>query len=110
PTLGEPYRTKPSFWLSKPAFDQESSGYHFSSDILHHKQDGTHATLQKMSDRMVYEDEKTTAMFETHSFQFLDARSKHPDITQVDFQRAATMFLLWETVRTHPVFAENDKG
>lgn len=106
PTLGEPYRTKPKFWLSREAYSQEPSGYHFSEGVLLHKHDSKESSFRQLDNGLEYADAEISVSFDSNDFHIIQMKARRPGKLEVDLRIAGTMYFLWDTLNSHPLFME----
>ena len=68
PTSGEPYRTKPKFYLTSQSFAQESNGYMLADGVLKAKVDGELESLSRQEDQLIYKTKDINARLNARTF------------------------------------------
>lgn len=104
PTNGSPYRQKPLFYMTEESFERERNGYYLSRGALKFRGDGEVGVLKRTSDAYIYETEDVTATFEGDAFTIQEVQFKKDEINQVDFDRAAEMYFLLESLNDFYLF------
>lgn len=103
PTAEAPYKNKPKFYLSAKSFNEVSEGFLFSrlpgKDILIQKEQGGIRTIEKQSDKWVYETDHVKAHFSNDDFELEHAEFKVPCAQQAYFTVAAEMRVLYEAAQ-----------
>ncbi len=79
PTDGEPYRTKPHFFLSAESFLAEDEGYLLESEYLKYKANGQIEIMKIEDDHLLYSNEKLSAIFDRSNMRIKVLHSKVKD-------------------------------
>ncbi|MFQ6605251.1 MAG: putative selenate reductase subunit YgfK [Fidelibacterota bacterium] len=103
PTAGDPFRTKPQFYLSREAFEAESQGYWFDENGLYFKHDSRVASLKDNGGSFTFRDDDidvtmNKTQLDVSAVTFLGPKD------EVSLFQAVTMVFLYENVKVLPVF------
>jgi putative selenate reductase len=100
PTEGSPYRDKPHLHLSIKSMNQSEEGYFLSrlpqKDVLIYKEKGGIRTLERATDRWIYETDHVRAEFAPDDFKPINAVFKVPCLQQAHFRMVAEMSVIFE--------------
>lgn len=103
PTAGDPYKTKPKFFLNGETFDAEENGYWMDGNTLFSKMDGIQSSLNLTEGNYRYKSDiinikMDSSNYEIISAQFLNGKSEmqSSDITE--------MIVLFENMKDYPLF------
>ncbi len=103
PSLGAPYRDKPSFYLTISSFNEAEEGYYFANlkdrKNLIFKQKNHITTLTELPGEYVYENDYVTGRFSREGFRLLEAAFKTPCVREAHFMKAAEMSVLLKGVK-----------
>lgn len=103
PTSGDPYKTKPRFYLTKESFDAETHGYWLNGDEL---------VFKSMEKTSVLRNEETVFRFINHTVE-VTMNKVNLDIQFVKFlngehevklSKAVEMIILFENLKKTPIF------
>ncbi len=102
PTSGDPYKTKPKFWLSKETFQQENSGYHLNGNILSYKNGSFFANLIEKNDSHQYADNHLEMRVDKNTLDITDIHLKKD--LKSDTHHFARLAVLFENLKDNPLF------
>jgi len=102
PTSGDPYKTKPQFYLSKQTYDLEENGYWLDGSTLFNKDNGVKSSLTLSDGTYRYQTDEINIKMDSSNFgimsaQFLNGKS---DVT---LSHLAEMISLFENLHQYPL-------
>ena len=103
PTKGQPFRTKPKFWLSSESFAQEESGHHFADGVLHHSHGKTESSFRQINGRLEYTTPEFIADFDPIDFHLIQIEALQSGKVEVDLRHAGSLYFLWDALKDHPM-------
>lgn len=104
PTSGDPYKTKPKFYLTKESFDKEDNCYFISKDEVFYKSNGKTVLLKHVDNTAVFETDKIKAVFDAGKFIILSLENKSSENTTIDFSKAVEMHVLLNNLSGNSIF------
>jgi putative selenate reductase len=110
PTSGKPFKDKPRFFINISKFKDGEGGYFFNikddKTILVKKTFYNFSTLTLENDRFVYQNEKVSAYF-LPDFTMVHVKFHDQELTAYEFDEAAEMYVLFNSLRHLPFFRGN---
>ncbi len=104
PTSGDPYKTKPKFYLTKESFDKEDNCYFISKDEVFYKSNGKTVLLKHVENTVVFETDKIKAVFDAEKFIILSLENKSSANSTIDFSKAVEMHVLLNNLSGNSIF------
>jgi len=104
PTSGDPYKTKPKFYLTKESFDKEDNCYFISKGAIFYKSNGNTASLKHVGNTSVFETDKIKTVFDAEKFIILSLEKKSFVTNNFDFYKAVEMHVLLKNLRGNSIF------
>jgi len=103
PTAGDPYKTKPQFYLTKESFDAESSGYWLNGYELHFKNGEEGSILKMLEDSFFFVNDDVKVNFNRDSLEVTSAKFLNGKKEFV-LSQVVEMIFLYENLRANPIF------
>jgi putative selenate reductase len=108
PTSGDPYKDKPTFFLTRESFNGEQRGYFLEGRVIHHKNKDYNALLRQDDNELYYEDDMYTAKLEKKSGRIVKLISIKYTGTELTTMQAILMaYLLKNVSRSAPFVSLN---
>lgn len=104
PTSGDPYKTKPRFYLSEKAFNNEDNCYLLKENSLLYKSNGDIKTLTLENSNFKYSSGLTTAEFDNQDYSVIKYDSKTTKNGNKELAKAVEMIFLFENLKENSIF------
>ncbi len=102
PTSGDPYKTKPQFYLSKITYEKEGNGYWMDGNSLYSKSGGVESSLTMRDGRYRYKSEVIDIQLDSSNFEILSADFLNGN-TNTTLTHLAEMISLFENLHEYPL-------
>jgi putative selenate reductase len=109
PTSGDPYKDKPTFYLTRESYNAEKRGYFLKGSVIHYKNNDYHALLRQDVNELYYEDDIYTAKLEKNSgriVKLLSIKSTGAELTTM--QAVLMAYLIKNVSKTAPFVSLNN--
>lgn len=101
PTNGDPYKTKPKFYLTKESFDQEDNCYFMSGNTLSFKSNGKIKTLILDNSRFIYKSDFTNIEFDSKDYTVIKHDAELTESNNRNLSKAVEMIFLFENLKNN---------
>ena len=108
PTSGDPYKTKPRFYLTKETFDAEPSGYFLHGNELVFKSDGDTSSLEMIDDSFMFTNNDIEIIMNKRSLEVMSVKFFNGK-SELDLSQAVEMVVLFENLNKIPIFQNEVK-
>ncbi|HDY74978.1 MAG TPA: putative selenate reductase subunit YgfK, partial [Candidatus Marinimicrobia bacterium] len=108
PTSGDPYKTKPRFYLTKETFDAEPSGYFLHGNELVFKSDGDTSSLEMIDDSFMFTNNDVEIIMNKRSLEVMSVKFFNGK-SELDLSQAVEMVVLFENLNKIPIFQNEVK-
>jgi putative selenate reductase len=98
PTSGDPFKDKPTFYLTRESFNAEPSGYFLEEEVIHYKNDNYRAVLKQNGKELYYEDDLFTAKLDQESGRIVKLISFTSSGVELNTKQAVLMAYLLKNV------------
>ncbi|MEE9190732.1 MAG: putative selenate reductase subunit YgfK [Candidatus Neomarinimicrobiota bacterium] len=98
PTSGDPYKDKPTFYLTRESFKSEPTGYFLNGSEIHFKNEDYHAILRQDERELYYEDDLFTAKLDQNSGRIVKLISVKSSGQELNTKQAVKMAYLLKNV------------
>ena len=103
PTSGDPYKTKPQFYLTKNTFIMESNGYLMNGNELLYKKLGDLSSLKVSDNSFRFSNHEIDVTIGKLSLEITSATFLNGK-TEIDLSQATEMIVLYENLKEFPIF------
>ncbi len=103
PTAGAPYKTKPTFYLSKHAFLREDNCYFIEENKIHYKSNGKTEVLEIKDNMICYNSDVCRLSISPEDFAIIDGESKSE--IRVDCNKIAELYYLYTNLKRTELFS-----
>ncbi len=102
PTSGDPYKTKPQFYLSKKTYEKEGNGYWMDGNSLYSKSGGVESSLTMHDGRYRYKSEEIDIQLDSSNYEIFSADFLNGN-TNATLTHLAEMISLFENLHEYPL-------
>jgi putative selenate reductase len=99
PTNGDPYRVKPTFYLTNESFRNEDSGYMLDEGVLHFKNKEGNETISLQDDYLVYETGTIRVKLNRKTFLVQEVEYISNEVASVELKHAVQMAVMLMALR-----------
>ncbi len=103
PTNGDPYKTKPRFYLTREAFEQEQDGYFLTTDRIEKNIHGHTSTVFLQDGHFFYKGPNGSAQFTLNPLTIHDVRFQSEE-TPLALEEAVELAFYLKSLNSHPLF------
>lgn len=103
PTSGDPYKTKPRFYLTKESFDAESFGYYLNENELIFKKGKSVSFLKMVNDSFMFTNNDIEIRINKRSLEVMSAKFINGK-SELNLLQAVEMIVLLENIKDIPLF------
>jgi putative selenate reductase len=107
PTSGDPYKTKPQFYLSKQTYDLEEKGYWIDGKTLFSKNDGIQSSLKLTDGSYIYNSEAIDVKMDSSNYEILSAQFANGK-SDLILSHLAEMISLFENLNQYPLLVSGE--
>jgi len=107
PTSGDPYKTKPQFYLSKQTYDLEEKGYWIDGKTLFSKNDGIQSSLKLTDGIYIYNSEAIDVKMDSSNYEILSAQFANGK-SDLILSHLAEMISLFENLNQYPLLVSGE--
>ena len=104
PTSGDPYKTKPKFYLDESSYSAESSGYLLNREKLLYKDETTNSELILNNDNYQYSDDQLDVTIDKTNMNVIDVNLKVDKMQ--DTKKCIQLIILYENLIDNPIFTD----
>jgi len=104
PTSGDPYKTKPRFYLSEEAFEQEDNCYLLGENHLIFKSHGKTKTLTLDNSKFIYGSGMNTVIFDSQDYSVVKDNLSNSRNRNTVLDKAIEMIFLFKILRGNAIF------
>ena len=102
PTSGDPYKTKPQFYLSKQTYDLEEKGYWLDGETLFNKDNGVESSLTLSNGTYSYQTDEINIKMDSSNYEiqsaiFINGQEK------MELSNLTKMIVLFENLKDFPL-------
>ncbi|OQY49956.1 MAG: hypothetical protein B6230_07200, partial [Desulfobacteraceae bacterium 4572_89] len=99
PSSGSPFMDKPKFYLSRPDFENEDSGYCIEDHSIFKRKNGAQVSLTEDSDTYAFDSEAVTATLDKNSFKIITINFKTQQDQEIDLKDAVELGFLYRSLK-----------
>ena len=107
PTNGDPYKTKPRFYLSEEAFEKEDNCYFLKGNTLLFKLNDNIKTLTLDNSTFNYRSDLMTVEIDSQEYSVLNQDAKTIEKENREFSIAVEMIFLFKSLKENMLFHNN---
>jgi len=104
PTNGDPYKTKPRFYLTEESFDKENNCYLMKENTLQFKLNDDIKTLTLDNSKFIYESDLILVEIDSQEYSVVKYENKTSEIENIDLSKAVEMIFLFKDLRKNAMF------
>ena len=101
PTSGDPYKTKPRFYLTEESFDKENNCYLMKENTLQFKLNDDIKTLTLDNSKFIYESDFINVEFDSQNYSVIKSETKTSEIENIDLSKAVEMIFLFKNLKNN---------
>jgi len=103
PTAGDPYKTKPKFFLNRETFDAEEKGYWMDGNTLFSKTDGVQSSLNLTEGNYRYKSDVININMDSSNYEIISAQFLNGN-SEMESSNITEMIVLFENMKDYPLF------
>lgn len=99
PSAGDPYKTKPKFYLTDESFKAEENAYRIVGKLLKARVNGRELTLEEKDDALHFQDGAIYARLNLKTFEVMHVEPKNGAPSVYSFEEALKMAVLYDGIK-----------